>query len=205
VALGDSLTVGENEFELSDSDEYVSYPKYLELVAQQHLNRHKPQSDIKVIVVNKGICGELTAGMVERFSRDVVGERPNRVIILGGTNDIGWNLNPSMIAHNLETMYDAALSSGIMPVACAIPSILGFDEFIPPRLSLNSMIHTQAERRSIVYVDLFAATADPFNNRLSEQYSADGLHLNGKGYERMAQCLFDNWLRGLLDKICQSG
>ena len=205
VALGDSLTVGENEFELSDSDEYVSYPRYLELLAQQHLNRHKPQSDIKVNVVNKGICGELTAGMLERFSRDVVAERANCVIILGGTNDIGWNLDPTIIAHNLGMIYDAALRSGIMPVACTIPSILGFDESIPPRLSLNSMIHTQAEKRSIAFVDLFAATADPQTNRLSEQYSADGLHLNGKGYERMAQCLFDNWLRTLLDKISQSG
>jgi len=109
-------------------------------------------------------------------------------------------LNPTMIAHNLEMMYDAALSNGIVPVACTIPSILGFDELIPPRLSLNSMICTQAEKRSIAFVDLFAATADPESNRLSEQYSADGLHLNSKGYERMARWVFDNWLRALLDK-----
>jgi acyl-CoA thioesterase I len=199
VALGDSLTVGENEFELPDSDEYVSYPRYLQFLAQQHLNSHQHQSDIKVRVVNKGISGELTAGMLERFSRDVVAERANYVIILGGTNDIGWSLDPSIIAWNLGMMYDAALSSGVMPVACSIPSILGLDESIPPRLSLNGMIRTQAERRSIAFVDLFDATADPQTNRLSEQYSADGLHLNSKGYERMAQCVFDSWLRALLD------
>ncbi len=203
MALGDSLTVGENEFELSDSDECVSYPKCLEISAQQHLNRHKHQSDIKVSVVNKGICGELTAGMFERFSRDVVAERANCVIILGGTNDIGWNLDPSIIAHNLGMMYDAALSSGIMPVACSIPSILGFDELIPPRLSLNSKICTQAAKRSIAFVDIFMATADPQNNRLSEQYSADGLHLNGEGYARVAQCIFDDWLRALVDRILE--
>lgn len=203
MALGDSLTVGENEFELSDSNEYVSYPRYLEILAQQHLNRHKDQSGVKVNVVNKGVCGELTAGMLERFSRDVVAERANCVIILGGTNDIGWNLDLSMIAHNLGVMYDAALSSGIMPVACTIPSILGLDESIPPRLSLNSIIRTQAARRSLAFVDLFAATADPQTNRLSEQYSADRLHLNGKGYERMAQCLFDNWLRALVDNYLE--
>ncbi len=199
VALGDSLTVGENEFELSDSDEYVSYPRYLELLAQQHLNLHQHQLDIKVRVVNKGICGELTAGMLERFSTDVVSERANCVIILGGTNDIGWNLDPSTIAHNMDMMYDISLNHCIMPIACTVPSILGFDELIPPRLGLNSMIRTQAAKRSLAFVDLFAATADPPTNRLSEQYSADGLHLNGKGYERMAQCLFDNWLRALLD------
>ena len=142
VALGDSLTVGENEFEVSDSDEHVSYPKHLELLAQQYLNSHTPQSDRKVKVVNKGISGELTQGMLGRFSRDVVAERANCVIILGGTNDIGWNLDPKTIARNLGTMYDDALNSDIIPVACAIPSILGFDDLIPPRLSLNGMIQS---------------------------------------------------------------
>ena len=200
VALGDSLTVGENEFDLSESDECASYPTYLELLAQRHLNRHERQSGVRVNVVNKGISGELTTGMLERFSRDVIAERANCVIILGGTNDIGWNLDPTITAHNLGMMYDAALSGSIMPVACAVPSILGFDELIPPRLSLNSMIRKQAEKRRTAFVDLFTATADPQTNRLSKRYSADGLHLNGKGYERIAQCVFDNWLRSLLDK-----
>jgi len=200
VALGDSLTVGESEFDSSDSDEYVSYPRYLESLAQQYLNSQTPRSEIEIKVVNKGVNGELTAGMLERFSKDVIAERANCVIILGGTNDIGWNLDPTTIASNLGTMYDAALSSGIIPVACAIPSILGFDELIPPRLSLNRIIRAQAEKRSIAFVDLFAATADPQTSRLSEQYSADGLHLTGKGYERIAKCIFNNWLRALLDK-----
>jgi acyl-CoA thioesterase-1 len=203
VALGDSLTVGENEFELSDSDEYGSYPRYLEFLAQRHLNSHQPQSDFKVGVVNKGICGELTAGMLERFSKDVVSERANCVIVLGGTNDIGWSLEPSIIARNLGMIYDAAQSSGVMPVACSIPSVLGLDESIPSRLTLNGMIRTHAEKRSIAFVDLFNATADTQTNRLSEHFSADGLHLNRKGYERMAQTVFDSWLRALLDKCLE--
>jgi acyl-CoA thioesterase-1 len=200
VAFGDSLTVGESEFELSDSDECTSYPRYLEILAQQHLERHHHQSDVKVDVVNKGVCGDLTAGMLERFSRDVVAERADYVIILGGTNDIGWNLDPAVIAHNLVMMYDAALSKRMMPVACSVPSILAFDELIPPRLRLNGMIRTEAEKRGMAFVDLFAATADPQTHRLLAQFSADGLHLNGKGYQRIAQCIFDKWLRALLDR-----
>ena len=71
VALGDSLTVGENE--LSDSDEVASYPKYLETLAEQHLSNL--QSDLEVNVLNRGICGDLTSGMLERFSKDVVDEK----------------------------------------------------------------------------------------------------------------------------------
>jgi len=195
VALGDSLTVGETGF--SDSDESVSYPKYLETLTKQHLT--SGQSGVEVNVLNRGINGDLTSGMLERFSRDVVDEKADYVVILGGTNDLGWGFDPAIIAHNLTTMYDTALNKGIAPVACSVPSILGFDALIPPRLQLNRMIRTEAEKRSVPFVDFFTATADPQTNRLSEDYSADGLHLNTKGYQQMGKYIFDKWLRALLD------
>jgi lysophospholipase L1-like esterase len=198
VALGDSLTVGENEFELSDSGQPTSYPKYLEILAEEHL--HTLQSNVKVNVLNRGINGDLTSGMLERFSRDVIDQKADYVIILGGTNDIGWGFDPAMITHNLTAMYDTALNREIVALACSVPSILGFDSLIPPRLHLNRMISTEAEKRSIAFVDLFTATADPRTDRLSEDYSADGLHLNRKGYQQMGKYIFDKWLRALLDE-----
>jgi lysophospholipase L1-like esterase len=195
VALGDSLTVGETGF--SDSDESVSYPKYLETLAKQYLTSLR--SGVEVNVLNRGINGDLTSGMLERFSGDVVDEKADYVIILGGANDLGWGFDPAMIAQNLTTMYDAALNKGIVSVACSVPSILGFDELIPPRLQLNRMIHMEAGKRSIAFVDFFTATADARNNRLSEDYSADGLHLNTKGYQQMGKYMFDKWLRALLE------
>jgi acyl-CoA thioesterase-1 len=197
VALGDSLTVGETGFGVSDSDESTSYPKYLETLAKEHLR--ETQSDVIVDVLNRGMNGDLTSGMIERFSRDVVDEKADYVIILGGTNDIGWGFDAATIAHNLTTMYDMALRKGIRPVACSVPSILGFDELIPPRLQLNVMILSEAKKRSMQFVDLFTATADPQTSRLSEDYSADGLHLNAKGYQHMGRYVFDKWLRAVLD------
>jgi acyl-CoA thioesterase-1 len=196
VALGDSLTVGETGF--SDFNESASYPKHLETLARQHLTSLR--SGVEVNVLNRGINGDLTSGMLERFSADVVDETADYVIILGGANDLGWGFDPAMIAHNLTTIYDAALNEGVVPVACSVPSILGFDALIPPRLQLNRMIHTEAEKRSIRFVDFFTATADPQTNRLSEDYSADGLHLNTKGYQQMSKYMFDKWLRALLDQ-----
>jgi len=196
VALGDSLTVGETGF--YDSNKSISYPKHLQILAEEYLRQLG--SDLKVAVLNRGINGDLTSGMLERFSKDVVDERADYVIILGGANDIGWSFNPATIAQNLTSIYDAALNGGIVPVACSVPSILGFDTLISPRLRLNRIIHTEAEKRSIAFMDLFAATSDPHNNRLSEDYSADGLHLNSKGYEQIGQYVFENWLKALLNQ-----
>src|SRR5208283_178809 len=112
VAFGDSLTVGETGF--SDFDESASYPKYLEILARQHLTSLR--SRVEVNVLNRGINGDLTSGMLERFSADVVDETAEYVIILGGSNDLGWGFDPAMITHNLTTMYDAALIKSILPV-----------------------------------------------------------------------------------------
>ena len=196
VALGDSLTVGETGFGSSDSDGSLSYPRCLEMLAKQHLT--SVQSSLELNVLNRGVNGDLTSGMLERFPRAVIDEQADYVIILGGTNDIGWGLDPAAITHNLTIMYDQAMDQGIVPVACSVPSILGLDELIPPRISLNRMISTEAEKRKVAFVDVFAATADRETKRLIEEYSADGLHLTPKGYQQIGRCIFDKWLAALL-------
>jgi len=175
----------------------VAYPECLALLAEQYLRGR--QSAPKVDVLNKGIDGDLTSGMLERFPRDVVDETADYVIILGGTNDIGWGFDTAVITHNLADMYDAARDKRICAVACSVPSILGFDELIPPRLRLNRAIRAEAEKRKMPYLDLFTATSDERSNRLLEDYSADGLHLNSKGYERIGRYVFDGWLKAVLD------
>lgn len=201
VAIGDSLTVGLQTQFMTGLQELAPYARHLENLAQQHLENTR--SDLKLTIISKGISGELTSDMLERFQTDVVDHQPQYVIIMGGTNDVGWNLDPAQILQNLNAMYDAAEGNRIKPVACTIPSILGFDALILPRLRLNNMIRSATEKRGIAFVDVFEATANPETNRLSEQYSGDGLHLNKKGYERIGKTIFNVWLRKLLDQTLE--
>ena len=92
-----------------------------------------------------------------------------------------------------------------MAVACSVPSILGFDKLIPPRLSLNRMIRTEAEKRNLTFVDFFKETTDAQTNRLSEDYSADGLHLNVKGYREMGRYTFDQMVEATSGPTCKVG
>ena len=133
-------------------------------------------TNLEVEFPNHGVVGELTEDMLDRFDRDVLGPRPDAVIILGGSNDLGWGLEPQIIAENLAQMTDGALTHEIQPVACTVPSVLGFDEGIQPRLRLNRLIKKQSANRDVVCVDLFSATSD-MAGRLMEDYSNDGLHL----------------------------
>jgi lysophospholipase L1-like esterase len=174
IAFGDSLTVG-----YITPYEATPYASFL-------APRLGPQTTIQVAAIS----GELTLEMLNRFDRDVVDEKPDKVIILGGANDIGWGLPAEKILSHLTAMYRKALEAKITPVACAVPSLLGADDFIPPRIALNQKIQKEAEALQIPYADLFTATADRAG-RLCEDLSYDGLHLTPKGYEKIAQTLYE--------------
>jgi len=196
VAFGDSLTVGYRS-PTEDEEFPEPFPYTAFLGKRVDATLHKKAPGFRVEFLNRGIVGELTDDMADRFVRDVVGPRSDAVIILGGSNDLGWGMDPSSVAENLAGMYDEALNSGIQPVACTVPSVRGYDEGIPPRLRLNRLIRNCSESRGIICVDLFTATADAAG-RLREEYSNDGLHLSSLGYEAMAEAIFSEAVHGMI-------
>lgn len=175
IAFGDSLTVG-----YLSPFEATPYAEFLQPLLD-------PQTEIYIA----GISGETTDDMLRRFDRQVIKNSPDCVIILGGTNDLGWGVSIDQIIANLIRMYGTARKAGIIPVACAIPSLLGADEFIPPRRELNRRIQAAAKESEIPFADLFTPTADSFG-RLRQVYSQDGLHLTPAGYQKIARILFDS-------------
>ncbi|MGQ0810353.1 MAG: SGNH/GDSL hydrolase family protein [Nitrospiraceae bacterium] len=154
-------------------------------------------------VAVSGICGEVTGEMAKRFRRDVLDHRPHSVIILGGTNDLGGNTQPSDIMPNLVNMYESALGAGIHVVPVTVPSLRvdgdlgGFDgeqwlaDHISRREMLNHLILAYAASKQLACIDLFAATAEPKSLQLDAQYSNDGLHLTTEGYRLLAKLAYD--------------
>jgi len=64
-------------------------------------------------VINKGINGNTTWDMVNRFDRAVLKYNPTHVIIMGGINDVICGESFDRIAFNLQAMVDKALDAGI--------------------------------------------------------------------------------------------
>lgn len=150
-----------------------------------------------------GICGEVTGEMVLRFRATVLDRRPQMVIILGGTNDFGWNADPAEIMRNLTKMYELARASSITPVPVTVPSIrvdLGEDnpdaaswvaQHVQRRQRLNAMIADYAARKGLRHIDLFTATAEPESLMLAQPYSNDGLHLTSSGYRLFGRLVYE--------------
>ncbi len=182
IAFGDSLTAGHQ------NGPETPYTDYM-----------KPLLGNEWVLVNMGISGELTSQMLMRFERDVIRHKPDVVVILGGTNDIGWGIETHSIINNLKSMVQQALDAGITPIPCAIPSLIGFNELIQPRQEVNAAIAQFANEKKIRFVDLFTATADE-KNRLDQKYSSDGLHLNTRGYKLMAETIYEQALKHIIHR-----
>ena len=61
-----------------------------------------------VEVVNCGISGDTTIGMVARFYHEVLPERPSHVIVTGGGNDRWFNLEPNITRGQPTWRYNQA-------------------------------------------------------------------------------------------------
>jgi lysophospholipase L1-like esterase len=72
-----------------------------------------------------------------------------------------------------------------------VPSIIGPEAYVKPRLELNELIADYCFENELVCVDLFSATADPKTKMLDKKYSSDSLHLNTAGYMKMAEVIFN--------------
>ncbi len=182
VAFGNSLTVGfqsptpENPLGAS-----TPYGKFLEDLMGGSAK-----------VWTRGISGELTSEMANRLEGDVIHLKPDYAVILGGSNDLGWGLQPVEIMRNLKEMYQRVIRVGIQPISVTVPSIRGFDALIPARKVLNGLIIEYCRSQNQPFIDLFMETAEPGTLRLAERYSNDGLHLTTEGYRRIAELLYDN-------------
>jgi acyl-CoA thioesterase I len=193
LCFGDSLTAGYQTPSLAYP--HAEATPYGQVLQERLGNRGR--------VEISGICGEVTGEMVLRFRTAVLNRRPQTVIILGGTNDLGWNAAPSEIMRNLTKMYELARAASIVAVPVTVPSIrLEMDqdnpeaaswlvEHIHRRTRLNALIAEYAERMGLMYFDLFSVTAEPGSLLLAEPYSNDGLHLTTTGYRLFGRLLYE--------------
>jgi lysophospholipase L1-like esterase len=151
--------------------------------------------------VNRGIGGQTTPQMLLRFRDDVIGVRPEVVVILAGTNDIAGNTGPmsaEATQHNLASMAELATLHGVRVVLASLLPVaddkhdrngrpLARTKARPPeRLrALNAWLADYARKNGHVYLDYFAALADA-NGAFKPDLNGDGLHPNAAGYALMA-------------------
>src|SRR5581483_2392250 len=115
VALGDSTTAGTPGF-TSPLEAPPDGRGNIESQYAYWLTRADP--DWRVL--NRGVDGERSDQIRDRFARDVVGARAAVVVIIAGVNDVYQGKSAAAIERELEQMYDAARAARIAVVAGSI-------------------------------------------------------------------------------------
>jgi lysophospholipase L1-like esterase len=182
VCHGDSLTLG------AEQEVYHGWPALF-------------GNSLGVKTINTGIGGDTTAGMLARFSADVLSQKPDFVIITGGTNDLWWDLNIRTIMANLYSMAFQASHHGIAPIfgiplpICvervkaqdAASPVNGYKTCVEKLVRLTNELKSRAETSEIPCIDFYKGFLTENGEIREALFMEDGLHPNRIGHRLMAE------------------
>ena len=142
-------------------------------------------------VVNRGIAGDNTFGMLDRLG-EVIPLRPRVLFIEAGINDLGQGVPPALIAANIGSIVQwvRVKSPGTrVYVVSVLPTNAHAQTDYPEIFGKNvlarevdRLLAAQAGARGYTYLDLASRLATA-SGELDERYAQpDGLHLNEAGY-----------------------
>jgi lysophospholipase L1-like esterase len=180
ICLGDSLTSG---YKLRKED---TWPFII-------------VEETKIQVVNKGITGDTTSGMLSRFHRDVLDEKPTHIIITGGTNDIIFNIPLSIVQGNLASLVFQAYHYNITPIlGVSMPLIplrakknfkfsQNFEQVNEKLKENRDWIINFASLVNCKVIDFYKDFKIELMNQGKEELYKDGVHPTAEGNKRMAK------------------
>jgi len=185
VALGDSTTAGTPGF-LSPIEAPPNGKGNVESQFAHWLMKARPDWT----VLNRGVNGERSDQIRDRFDRDVLAARPALVIVIAGVNDVYQGRSAESVRLTLREMYERAANAHVRVVAGSIIpyNTAGPDQNARMR-EVNDWIRRIAEQEpGIWFCDTRAAVAAPGNPDMLVS-SPDRLHPDVAGYRLMAEAL----------------
>ncbi|MGZ6315078.1 MAG: SGNH/GDSL hydrolase family protein [Candidatus Limnocylindrales bacterium] len=171
VALGDSLTYGYG-------DPGPAWPVRLDAKDAQ-----------LTLVHNAGVSGDTTAGMRARLNSDVFAYKPDMLFVMGGTNDIGHEINISTTIGNLKAIIVSARAKGIRVILMTIPPT-SYPHMTDSIDTLNAQIIYVGNIYGLVVADIHTPLSAP-GGLYNPKYTSDGLHFSTLGTQVVANTIFN--------------
>lgn len=193
LGFGDSLTAGTPGYE----------PGYGGDVRSQYgfwiLESARREGVTAIQFHNQGVPGELATMMKPRLRRILSRESYDIVVIMAGSNDLGWGYEPDTIYEALADLWSESTTLGIKTIACTIPPIgsrIPHHQYIQSKL--NSRILSEGSRFPLVLIaDVFSHLSDSQGILVPQFDSGDGLHLSIDGYRQIGEMLWSKLITKL--------
>lgn len=156
---------------------------------------------LRVNVVNCGIGGDTTQGMLSRLYPEVIGRKPEFVFIMGGTNDLWWGWEIKTILGNIFSAVFQARHHAITPVV-GLPTPIdrraaeqgdftaplgGYEGFAEKLSQLVRQLETASKNSDVPVVDFYRPFLQENGTVDSDLFLEDGLHPNPAGHLLMAE------------------
>lgn len=154
--------------------------------------KYFPEAD----VVNRGISGDNTRGMLARIN-EITAAKPKKFFILAGINDISLSRANATILRNYSQLINQLQTESpdteifiqsILPINNDVghySRLKGKEEQV---LSLNRELRQLAQSKRVAFINLFPFFADG-DGKLKKEFTSDGLHLNSDAYNLWANII----------------
>lgn len=149
-------------------------------------------------VYNRGISGDTSNRLSERFYDNVLNISPKNIVLLIGTNDIGMGRKNENIAEEIKGILEqirskSAETNVILEAVYPVNKNLSIEsrQMVGRRTNgtireLNAILMPLADDFGCIWLDLTEALSDKDGN-LHKDYCYDGLHLNVNGFKTVAE------------------
>lgn len=146
---------------------------------------------------NRGISGDTTQGVLDRLSTITKG-KPSKIFLLIGTNDLSRGKSVDEVAKNVEKIVERVKRESpatklyvqsVFPVNPKFNKFLGHMNRQKDIAALNAKIKAVAARHGVTYIDVYKSLVTPSTDVMDPEYTNDGLHLLGKGYQKWVDVL----------------
>lgn len=167
VFLGDSITEG------GDWDEYF-----------------KGSLPDNVNIFNRGISGDITAGVINRLDQVLRG-KPKKIFLMIGINDLGKDIHYKKVVENIdyivkEIRFKSPMTKiylqSVLPVNIDMVRSDVLKRKTHAINKTNRGIRKIAMKYNIIYLNIYEYVKAPNSLQLDPLFTYDGLHLNEKGY-----------------------
>lgn len=153
----------------------------------------------KLNTLNRGISSDVTFGVLHRL-HEVTRRHPKKIFLLIGINDIARNIPVEVILNNYQKIVERIRQespSTAIYIQTLLPTNNSFNNFPNHQnktdkvLAVNNGLKAIAINQHATLIDLYTAFLDA-EQKLDKQYTNDGLHLLGAGYQHWKNILISN-------------
>ena len=158
------------------------------------------ENRLNLEIINSGIGGDTSGGLLARFYPDAIQHQPDMIIIMAGTNDLWWDLEINTIQANIYAMACQARYHNIIPlVGLPLPILTararkqdfmapaaGYAKFDKKLSNLVKVLAHSAQESDIACIDFYHCFFDKKGKLSPRLYLEDGLHPNTEGNKIMA-------------------